>query len=98
MKKISIIVCLLVAAFLIGSGFVLKPKPGTENVDVTTRIEMIGGHQYVIAVSTTTFNLVARSSIAMVHHAGCPTCEKNRAPRVYPRPRPPVALPYEGQF
>lgn len=99
MKKTTIIVSLLAVAFLIGSGFVFRPKPELESVDVTTRIEMIGGHQYVIAVSSTAFNLVVRSSIAMVHHEGCTTCARNRQqPTRISHRRPPIAAFYEGQM
>ena len=84
-------------AALLGFGFTFMPKPKAMEVDVTTRIETIGGHQYAIAVSTTAFGYDTKSSIAMVHHAGCTTCHKENKPPV-PKRRPPIALPYEGQF
>ena len=89
----------IILAALCSFGFILKPRPKNLEVDVTTRIEMIGNHQYAIAVSTTVFGYDAKSSIAMVHHEGCTTCAKNRsAPtRVYHH-KPPVAAFYEGQM
>lgn len=99
MKKTTIIISLLAMAFLVGSGFVFMPKPKALEIDVTTRIEMIGGHQYAIAISSTAFGYDAKSSITMVHHEGCTTCARNKpAPtRVYHH-KPPVATFYEGQM
>lgn len=97
MKKRTI--AFVVAAALLGFGFTFMPKPKPLEVDVTTRIEMIGGHQYAIAISSTAFGYDSKSSIAMVHHEGCTTCARNRpaTPRVS-HCRPPVAAFYEGQM
>jgi len=104
MKKTITIFALITIVFIC-SGFILKPRPKALDVEVITRIETIGGHQYAIAISSTAFGYDAKTSIAMVHHEGCTTCNQKNAPTpIIPRtnrtskPRPPIALPYPGQF
>ncbi len=98
MKRLLPLIAVLVIA-LLSFGFTFMPRPKALEVDVTTRIEMIGGHQYAIAISTTAFGYDAKSSIAMVHHEGCTTCARNRppSPKTYHH-RPPVAAFYPGQM
>ncbi len=98
MNKRIIIASVITLAAFCGFGFIISPKPKPLEINVTTRIEMIGGHQYAIAISSTTFGYEAKSSITMVHHEGCTACARNRDVPKPPRRRPPVALPYEGQF
>ena len=95
--KNRMIVFVVIAA-MIGFGFTFMPKPKALEVDVTTRIEMIGGHQYAIAISTTAFGYDSKSSIAMVHHEGCTTCAREKKRLTMPRGRPPVAEFYPGQI
>ncbi len=96
-KRITMVVVVMLVA-VCGFGFILTPHPNKYQVDVTTRIELIGGHQYAMAVATTVDAEGSKTAITMVHHAGCSACSGDNRKPIPTRRRPPIALPYLGQF